>query len=58
MTKKITIVFKNGYKITWQVSEQGKYTFDGKLLSVEEDDKYAAFYNFDSITSVIIELGQ
>lgn len=51
----IKIVFKNGCLCKWKRKEYTDYKYDGKCFIIIKDEQWVAFYNMDSIVSIIIK---
>lgn len=51
----IRIVFKNGCICRWKRKEYTDYKYDGRCFIIIKDDQWVAFYNMDSIVSIIIK---
>ncbi len=51
----IKIVFKNGSIAKWHPEEYTDYKYDGKCFIIIKDTEWIAFYNIDSVISIIIK---
>ncbi len=51
----VKIVFKNGCVVKWKEKEYTDYKYDGKCFILIKKEKWAAFYNMDSVVSIIVK---